>query len=278
MLRPEDMAGMAFSDFVRLGLVEGLANEAYHESPGVSKTGLDHISKSAAHYVAYVQGNDKDTDAKRFGHLFHRFILEPDLCRLAVWDGPARNTKAGKEAWAEFLEKHQEHEVVSVDESRALEGMRASVYAHSAARNLLNISGRSELSRWSYDQRTGELCKVRPDRLLDIGMAFDLKSCKDASPRGFSKACAERRYHVQGAFYPDKLGLDEKRFPFIAVEKDPPYAVAVYELDPQAVEFGRYLYERDLIRLAECKISKQWPAYSEKIERLTLPAWATKEI
>lgn len=258
-------------------LIEGLAGDEYHALPGTSKTGLDKLAKSPAHYLAYIQGEDKDTEAKRFGRLFHRYILEPDLCRLAVWDGPARNKKAGKEAWAEFQEKYAGHEIVSAEESAALEGMRASVYAHPKARELMQAPGRCELSRWTYDQRTGELCKVRPDRLLDIGMAFDLKSCKDASPRGFAKACAERRYHVQGAFYPDKLDLDEKRFPFIAVEKEQPYACAVYELDPDAVEFGRYLYEKDLIRLAECKISKQWPAYSERIETLKLPAWATKE-
>lgn len=264
------------SSLASKGLIEGLDAGEYHAAPGVSKTGLDHFSRSPAHFQAYLNEDHAETPALRFGRIFHRFILEPDDCKLAVWDGPARNTKAGKEAWAEFQDKHAGAEVVTAEERDALEGMRASVYAHPMARLYLEAPGRSELSRWSYDPESGELCKARPDKLLDAGLVFDLKSAKDASPKGFARACAERRYHVQAAFYPDVLGLDDKRMPFIAVEKELPYACAVYILDDAAVEFGRYLYQRDLMLLAECKISKSWPAYSEGIEEISLPAWATK--
>ncbi|MFZ5426657.1 MAG: PD-(D/E)XK nuclease-like domain-containing protein [Thermodesulfobacteriota bacterium] len=267
---------MSVTALIANGLIEGIPAEEYHSAPGVSKTGLDHFSRSPAHFQAYLNEDRAETPALRFGRIFHRFILEPDLCRLAVWDGPARNTKAGKEAWGEFQERNAGAEIVSAEERDALEGMRASVYAHPMAKAYLMAPGRCELSKWAYDQESGELCKVRPDKLLDAGLSFDLKSAKDASPRGFAKACAERRYHVQAAFYPDVLGLDDKRMPFIAVEKEPPYACAVYMLDDDAVSVGRRLYRRDLARLAECKISKSWPAYSEGIEQISLPAWATK--
>lgn len=276
MFLPEEISSMPTADLVSMGLVEDLESEAYHKAPGVSKSGLDRFSRSPAHYMAYLQGQTKETDALRFGRLFHRYILEPDSCRLAVWDGPARNTKEGKAAWAEFLDKFAGCEVVSAEDHAKLTGMRDAVYAHPAARDLLSIPGRSELSRWSYDPASGELCKCRPDRLLDIGMALDLKSTENASPKAFAKSCADYRYHVQAAYYPDVLDLDEKRFPFIAVEKSAPYAVGVYELSPEDVEMGRYLYQRDLLKISECKISKSWPAYSEQIEPLTLPAWATK--
>lgn len=262
---------------VAKGIIEGLESDDYHAAPGTSKTGLDQLDRSPAHYLEYITNGNKETPARRFGRIFHRFILEPDLCRLAVWDGPARNTKAGKEAWSEFLEKYAGHEIVNAEENSALEGMRASVYAHPAARDLLDIPGRCELSRWNYEPNTYELCKVRPDKLLDIGRAFDLKSCEDASPSGFARSCAKYRYHVQAAFYPDIAGIDQD-FPFVAVEKSPPYAVAVYRLNKSDVDLGRYLYLKALERLSECKISKSWPAYSENIETLTLPAWVKKEM
>lgn len=267
---------MSVTALIANGLIEGIPVEEYHAAPGVSKTGLDHFSRSPAHFQAYLNEDHAEAPALRFGRIFHRYILEPDECKLAVWDGPARNTKAGKEAWAEFQEKYAGAEIVTAEEQASLEGMRASVFAHPVARDYLSAPGRSELSRWGYDPQSGELCKVRPDKLLDAGLVFDLKSAKDASPKGFARACAERRYHVQAAFYPDVLSLDEKSMPFIAVEKEPPYACAVYILDEDAVEFGRYLYQRDLMRIAECKISKRWPAYSEGIEKISLPAWATK--
>jgi hypothetical protein len=259
-----------------MGLIEGLPSDAYHSMPGVSKSGLDRLAVSPAHYVAYLNEPREETPALRFGRVFHSFILEPDTCRIAAWTGGNRSTRAGKAEWEEFQQANAGAEVVSADEFLVLHGMRDAVYAHPRAKQLLSIAGRAELSKWAYEPQSGELCRVRPDRLLDMGLALDLKSAKDASPRGFAKACAERRYHVQAAFYPDMLGLDDKAFLFVAVEKEPPYAVAVYELEPEAVEFGRYLYQRDLMRLAECKISKAWPAYSDEIKTLSLPAWATK--
>lgn len=276
MLRAEDLSAFSMSDLVLAGLIEGLPSDTYHAAGGVSKTGLDHFSRSPAHFRAYLEAPRKETDAMRFGRIFHAFILEPDICRIAVWDGPTRNTKAGKEAWAEFQYRNAGAEIVTAEEHAALEGMRTSVYAHPMARLYLEAPGRCELSKWAYDPQSGEACKVRPDKLLDAGLVFDLKSAKDASPRGFAKACAERLYHVQAAFYPDILGLGDKRMPFIAVEKEPPYACAVYILRPEDVELGRYLYRQGLMRLAECKISKSWPAYSEGIEEISLPAWAAK--
>jgi exodeoxyribonuclease VIII len=262
---------------VMRGLIEGVPSEEYHAAPGTSKTGLDQLDRSPAHFLEYITSGNKETPARRFGQLFHRYILEPDLCRLAVWDGPARNTKAGKEAWSEFLEKHQGHEIVTAEEAATLEGMRKSVYAHPAARDLMDIPGRCELSRWNIEPNTDELCKVRPDKLLSLGFACDLKTCEDASPEGFAKSAARYRYHVQAAFYQD-IGQMERDFPFIAVEKTAPFAVGVYRLSREDISAGRYFYLKGLERLAQCKISNSWPAYSEKIETLTLPAWAKKEL
>jgi exodeoxyribonuclease VIII len=87
---------------------------------------------------------------------------------------------------------------------------------------------------------------------------------------------------MQSAFYQDGVEVATggfiKGFVFVAVEKKAPYAVAVYQLDMQGVEAGRVEYKRLLLDLADCKASGKFPAYSERIETISLPAWTAKEI
>ena len=67
-------------------------------------------------------------------------------------------------------------------------------------------------------------------------------------------------------------------FAFIACEKTPPFAVQCFQLDFQAMEAGRVTYRNLLLDLADCKINRNFPAYSNKIETLSLPNWALKGV
>lgn len=63
------------------GIYRGLPNHAYHGGPGISKSGLDLIRKSPAHYRAVVTAaNDnerKPTAAQFLGTALHSLVLEP---------------------------------------------------------------------------------------------------------------------------------------------------------------------------------------------------------
>jgi hypothetical protein len=267
------------SDLVQMGLVHGLPNEAYHAAPGVSKSGLDRLAKSPAHYVAYLKEDRRETPALRLGHIIHSAILEPDSLALAIGPDCDKRSKAGRAKWSEFEAQATGCEVVTADEAEQIRRMRDAVYSHPAARRLLFVPGVAEASGWWFDQTTGELCRCRPDYLRDDGILVDLKTTEDAG-QGFKRSCANYFYHKQAAFYTDGVaavtGNPPLGFVFVAVEKTPPYAVATYQLDAVALEVGRALYQRDLMTLAECKISHRWPGYSEQIEVLSLPGWATQ--
>jgi exodeoxyribonuclease VIII len=60
---------------------------------------------------------------------------------------------------------------------------------------------------------------------------------------------------------------------FLVVEKKPPYAVAVYVLDPESIALGRAEYRRDLQLYAECKRTGVWPGYGDKIQTIGVPQW-----
>ncbi len=91
----------------------------------------------------------------------------------------------------------------------------------------------------------------------------DLKTTDDVSESGFGRTIAQRRYHVQGAWYLDILralyGDDAPQtFVFIAAQKKRPYDVAVHYLTSEQIELGRILYRQDLAKLVSCYDTGIW--------------------
>jgi hypothetical protein len=249
------------------------SNADYHADLAVSASHLHAIARSPYHYWSrYLDPNRKPvepTAAMRLGTLVHTAVLEPDelLQRYGVCQ--ARNTKAGKEQ-AERMAAEGLEPVTSADMALAL-SMASSVRQHPAAYALL-AQGKAEQSFWWDDATTGLRCKCRPDWYYG-STVVDLKTTTDASPAGFARSVATFRYHVQASHYLSGLHGAE-RFVFIAVEKTAPYAVAVYELDAEAMAAGNELRLRDLRMIADCQATQEWPGYGDDCQTLSLPKWA----
>ena len=278
MYKPDDIATLT-----RAGLIPGIPIEEYHRGPAASKSQLDQLAKSPAHYLASLTTQRKETAAMRIGSLFHGLVLEPERVKIAVAPACDKRTKDGKATWEAFCAENIGAEIVTAEEGEMLNGMVASVRAHPAANALLSGPGIDEGSAYWIDEQSGELCRCRPDFYReDLGIIVDLKSTEDASPDGFARSIAKYFYHKQDAFYSDgleaALGKSIRGFVFVATEKTPPYLTATYELDGQSIEAGRVLYRKNLEALADCKRSGIWPGYSDKIETLSLPNWALKGV
>lgn len=251
-----------------------MTNEEYHKHPALSKSGLDRLAISPAHYQAWLTDPRIETPAMKFGTAAHCAILEPTRF-VNEYDvlpsGLDRRTKEGKAIYTELEAKGKT--LLSIDDWQAIHGMLDSVMDHPAARDLLS-EGLAETSYFSEMDRVAVKC--RPD-WLSSGIVVDLKTTQDASLSGFSKSIANYRYAVQAAFYSDilaSLGHDVVAFLFVAVEKTAPYAVGVYELDDMSLEIGREQYQRDLDTYRRCIESGEWPAYSSSVEMISLPKWA----
>ncbi|QKN87938.1 putative exonuclease [Acinetobacter phage vB_AbaP_Alexa] len=63
------------------GIYDNITNHDYHKGPGISKSGLDLIAQSPAHYYHAVNAaNDNEpTAAQAFGTAFHTLLLEPEV-------------------------------------------------------------------------------------------------------------------------------------------------------------------------------------------------------
>ena len=218
----------------------------------------------------------------RLGTALHTHVLELSRwdAEIAVAPNCDRRTKAGKEAFAAFEADSAGKTVITADDAEVVMQMGRSIMRHSGAAMLLGMAGKAETTHMWTDATYGLECKCRPDWLTNDGtIVVDLKTTRDASPRGFRHSITSFRYHVQSGWYlhgvAESTGKRPDQFIFICVETTAPYAVAVYAADAEMIERGYQQAMDDLGKLAVCKAADNWPSYSDQIEPISLPAWMT---
>lgn len=256
------------------GVYDAYTNAEYHAADGISKSDLDLIHRSPAHYKA---ARHEDTPALKLGTAIHTLVLEPArfVAEYDFIEGD-RRTKAVKDAIkdAEAAGKI----ILTKDEFDAVSGMHDSVFKNRIAATLIDGA---TIEHSVFSEIDGVRVKCRPDGWsLEKGVLFDLKSTEDASPEGFARTVAKYRYHVQDAFYRHVVAsatggdADDLSFIFVAIEKKPPFAVALYQLDELAALQGWVDAREDLRRYKGAKDTGKWSGYSPRIETLSLPRWA----
>lgn len=270
----------------RMGVIHGIDINVYHQSPGISKTGLDRISRSPAHFYALTldpnRPPEKDRAGQLEGQLAHCAILEPDEFDKRYVVGP-EGTRATK-AWKEF-EASLPAGVIGIKADQREVALRQA----ESVRKLPDIAealaqGVAESSAFWHDPETGVLCRCRPDWQQNVGdkhaLLLDVKTYSDARPTEFARQAARKRYDVQAAYYSDGYGHASGRsvlgFIFVAVETEYPYAASAVMLDEMSIESGRTKYRRDLNTYAHCLKTGEWPGHGAVIHQVSLPQWAVE--
>ncbi len=69
-------------------------------------------------------------------------------------------------------------------------------------------------------------------------------------------------------------GKQHNKFIFIAVEKEPPYAVAVYEATKDMLQTAQKQIAPVLDVYAQCLKADVWPGYKDELQQIQLPRWA----
>lgn len=267
-----------------IGLRTDLTNEAYHAGPGVSKSGLDLVDKSINHFLK----SDivrVETPSMLLGTCVHAALLEPELWREKFQRGPDadRRTKEWKMAEDEARE-HGRITLIPTDIYDKVEAIVAGALDNPTARDLLEAKDKLiESSLFVEHPGTGLLMRVRPDLYIpSSNLIVDLKTTKCAAPSGqnsFAKSAGSFNYDRQAAMYSDCMQIhtgESQDFLFIAVENEPPFNCAVYELDPGDVMYGRSCYIAALDKLNQF-IKMASPdyitGYSVGVESLKIPKY-----
>jgi len=260
-----------------LGFVFDMSNDDYHSYGGISKSGLDKISRSPAHYK---YGARKEaTRPMAVGTAIHTAILEPErfAAEYCITEAKARTEKAykGKKAiyGGDFT--------LTANEGSKIEGMKKSVRLNNQACKLLDGDGNAEVSAICKDPETGVIIRARYDWLTHDRVAVDLKKTQDIRPHKFARSVNDYRYHVQDAMYSfiykQITGDDLHEFYFLAVEEEPPYSCKLYRLDDLAKEMGAFYFRRDLRTYADCLDSGVWPHPNSGDGIIELNNWAVSQ-
>jgi hypothetical protein len=255
----------------------GMPHAEYLAVPAMSSSGIKRFLRSPAHYR--VGFTSIDASAAAVGTATHLAVLEPARFDTEVAVSPRfdKRTKAGKIEFDQWAAAHAGRVVITADEWQSVRLMADAVRSHPAAEALLQV-GVAEVSMMWADAATGVSCKSRADWLRPDGLLVDLKTGRDASPTGFARAIGQYGYALQAAWYlagaRAVLREEPAGFVFIAVEKEPPYAVGVYALDASSVDAAADRIASALVRLRECEQTGRWPAYSSLVETINAPSWA----
>lgn len=270
--------------------IETMAFEDYDRAEGVSQSMLKWISlpKTPQHYRAKFitkeieedeeEANNGKMDARTFGRLFHRAILETETLTGAFHVKPDKmsfSTTAGKEWKAD----HQDRVIISQKNADKLKGMAASVWRHPKARALLH-GAQTERNMFAEDAE-GTIRKGRLDIVPNWGPYIaDPKSIVALEEGKMEKAIFERRYFVQAAYYIDLAqlcGVEKTEFALIFVEKTPPYLVSVRPVSQEEIGWGRMVYQADLARLRNCIATDAWPGDPADGSPIGIPGYARKQ-
>lgn len=259
-------------------IIYGLSNEDYHNGEGyrdyISSTSLKHYQKSPR-FFKFMQDNPQpQTEAMRFGSLFHD-LMECMAKANGDWDlgfrwwddkyvlvkplvNPKTNlpygttTQAYKKYMDELREKHPTRELIDTESYDILCAMsRALVNSDSSTseqvRKLLKW-GKPEVSVF-YETEDGIKLKVRPD-LLTPKKIVDWKTFAgdDLTEESINRVILKYGYHISAAQYQyvyHKATGKWVAFYLVFIQKQPPYDCVMVDM---AAYGYRYIKEWDMVQ------------------------------
>lgn len=223
-------------------------------------------------YSRKVYGNlvGPDTHSKKVGRALHTQVLEGEQAFRAQYatdnDAPV-NPKTGKPyghtsqrftQWAES----QDREILTASDMKLLVAMSSSISAHRAASTLLAHPGVDEgvLRATLWDMK----CQARIDWFSYQHGIVDLKTCKNLDL--FERDFWRYKYHVSMAFY--RLLAGDMPVHMIAVEKQQPFRVGVWEIDRQVLRNTEPMIDKAMNELKESIATGAWPTGYESVRTI----------
>lgn len=284
----EDIEGFLIGEE---GLYKNIPEGTYHAKHACSSSSLKQLARAPAILRAYQMDKISFSGSHfDFGSAAHIKVLEPHLFsdEVVMAGQCSATTSKGKQCsrggqdmiegkW--YCTQHapsdktpQDVIALSKKDYENVLGVGRTVTHHAAAKKILDMDGYRELTALWYDPGTGMLCKARIDIFAAKGLG-DLKTTRDASYKGFKRSYRKYDYYRQAAFYlraAAHFGFRAKWFKFIAVEKEPPYLMNVFQAGDESLERGGQEINNLLALWKRCQEKNNWPGYREKVIEMEL--------
>lgn len=255
------------------GVYFQVMREEYERLPRVNWSNLKLLDISPAHYRQALLTPWEDSDYKKLGRACHISVYEPEQfqARCVVWRGKVRR---GVD-WEKFVDEHPDDEILTEHQHETALAVGHAVRSSAMAKPYIS-GGQGEVTLlW----RHGDVdCKSRLDFVAELGALVDLKTVNrqgGAAPEAFGFTCRNLKYVTQAAFYRKAYeSVTGKRLPYylVAAETMAPFAVQCYRIKESDLEEGERHFEELLDTYRACRASSRWPAFSDHVLDLELPA------
>lgn len=277
-----------------------LSDEAYFAAAGVNASSLKDILRSPAYYKERKENPKEPSWQMIDGTAIHctalqpeeyeqRYVVLPDNAPLKPTEKmiadpkPKPEIAARVQFWNVFEKQCEGKIVVTQEKDQLYRRVGEMVRSHPELATLL-ANGKAEQAVFAVDPVTKKTCKCKPDYLTQAAgykIMLELKTTDDARPDAFQRTAYNFGYYTSAAFYSDVmewagLGRPDAYF-IIAVERDAPHGVKLYEVSDEALEYGERQYRKALNLYSYCTDMQEWPNYDTTIELLTLPGWVKSE-
>lgn len=241
----------------KVGIYEDLTYEDYAEIPAFRSHDLTAIAKDPFAWKyrkglvqspALLEGRVQHTVFLEHHKFDEEFVIQPSI---------DRRTKVGKAEYEDFLATVGNRTPITQDLYNTCMDRREIVKDYIP----------KETDKVEYTlvfEWHGHPFKARMD-WYDNEYVWDLKTCRDASPRGFKGAINAFNYHMQAALYVDAcriVGLPAEGFSFLAQEKAHPYPYVIYEMSDESMLYARSKNEQALAAILNAKESDNYSPYN----------------
>jgi len=251
--------------------VRNMPNDAYHAYEGISKSGLDLVNRSPAHF--HFKAARKTSRTLELGTALHTAILEPERYKAEYMKLAGVKARTASE-YKQAIKVHGSERVLIAHEFGNIDSIQETVRSKPEISDLLAGCDMFELS--ALVEYEGVILRIKLDALNSKDLiAVDLKTTQNSSREEFAKSVYNYRYHVQDAFYSFVFeliaGKPLNAFKFLAVENEPPHCPMIYTLDNESKMIGKNEALRNIEEFKESDIDQ---GYEQTNEPLSLPNWA----
>jgi hypothetical protein len=202
-----------------------------------------------------------------FGDAVHAYLLEGERA-FAIIEAPDFRTKAAREA--RDAARADGKTPLLAHRWLELQAMAEAVQGQLQAFDPVPFTLEGGIAEQSiYWEEDGIQCRATPDWVtLDFRHIFDLKTTSgSAHPAAVSRTLWDKGWSVQEAWY--RRGVwrvhgVRAEFAFVVCETEPPYAVSMVSLDPEAAAFADRQVAQGLAEWRRCVETNTWPSYPRR--------------
>jgi len=271
-----------------------LPEDAYHadpcDVPSLSAS-LAHLMVSASALHAWTASRrlnpeyvSVDTDAFRLGRALHSMVLDDTPRHVVREEYNADWTSWRKRHASEWRDLLASKGLIPItaDEMDRLRPMREAVHRHYTD----VMGGKLETlpSEVTLIWEAGEVTnRCRVDAIdVDRRIAIDVKTTAGlADPQRWVAVSMDHGVDLRAAHYLDGLeacysrpdGASGWRYLFLVVEKSPPYACSLVELDPRSEAMGHSKLDIARAAWSTCLKHDRWEAWPGGVTQAAAPEW-----